>query len=243
MNYQYEGEILKERECTREVLKNEASSETKRSQCFETDILCMPTGTMNEEGQFANIVIKDEGRGQNLNSIQEGNEIVGSHVHGRAQLSESNGFQLTMKYKNKEDLAYDDDQELKETKEDIKHSYVRIGETEEKVIEDCRSLVADFEQPKKYLVIKSSNKTIGSYEFNADNLNVFTGIVEDNPSLAIVLSEFESCHTRNNYEEDAKHEDTMIEEVGRKMLLLENLLEKSESNCEWKPQVNKVLMF
>ena len=31
-------------------------------------------------------------------------------------------------------------------------------------------------------MIESSNKTIGSYEFNVDNLNVFAGIVEDNPS-------------------------------------------------------------
>ena len=40
-----------------------ASSETKRSHCFETDILCMSIGTKNEERQFSNIVIKDEGRG------------------------------------------------------------------------------------------------------------------------------------------------------------------------------------
>ena len=38
MNGQYEEEVLKARECLREVLKTEASSETKRSQCFETDI-------------------------------------------------------------------------------------------------------------------------------------------------------------------------------------------------------------
>ena len=73
-------------------MKTEASSETKRSQCFETDILCMSIGTKIEERQFANIVIKDEGRGQNLNSFQEGNETVESHVHGHAQLSERNGF-------------------------------------------------------------------------------------------------------------------------------------------------------
>ena len=32
----------------------------------------------------------------------------------------------------------------------------------------------------------------------------------------------------------------MLEEADKEMLLLENLLEKSESNCEWKPQVNKL---
>ena len=140
-----------------------------------------------------------------------------------------------MKTKNKEDLAYDDDQELKETKEDIKHSYVMLGEAEEKVIEDCLSLVANLEKPEKYLVIKSSNKTIGSYEFNADNLNVFAGIEEENPSLGVVVSEVESFQERHNDEEDVKHEDTMLEETNREMLLLENLLEKFELNCEWKP--------
>ena len=69
INAHYEEDILKERECLREVLKIEDSSETKRSQCFETDILCMSIGTKNEERQFVNIVIKDEGRGQNLNFV------------------------------------------------------------------------------------------------------------------------------------------------------------------------------
>ena len=49
MNAQYEEEILKARECLSEVLNTEASSETKRSQCFETDIFCISTGTKNEE--------------------------------------------------------------------------------------------------------------------------------------------------------------------------------------------------
>ena len=71
----------------------------------------MSTGTKNEEGQFANVVIKDEGRGQNLNSVLGEVEIVESHVHAHTQLSENNDFQLTAKAKNKEDLAYDDDQE------------------------------------------------------------------------------------------------------------------------------------
>ena len=65
-------------------MKTEASSETKRSQCFETDILCVLAGTKNEERQFATVVIKDEGRGQNLNSIQEENETIESHLHGHA---------------------------------------------------------------------------------------------------------------------------------------------------------------
>ena len=64
-----------------------------------------------------------------------------------------------------------------------------IGETEVKVIEDCLSLVADLEKLEKYLVIKSSNNTIGSYEFKfVDNLNVIAGCIEDSPSLGVVSS-------------------------------------------------------
>ena len=129
---------------------------------------------------------------------------------------------------------------MKETKEDIKHSYVMCGETKKKVIEYFLSLVADLEQPEKDLVIESSNKTIGSYEFNAGNLNVIAGCIEDNPSLGVVLIEVESFQARHNDEEDVKHEDTMLVEVDREILLLENLLEKYESNCEWKPQVSKL---
>ena len=62
MNTQYEEEILKERECLREVLNTEASRETKRYQCFESDMLCVFIGTNTEERQFCNVVIKDEGR-------------------------------------------------------------------------------------------------------------------------------------------------------------------------------------
>ena len=89
-------------------------------------------------------------------------------------------------------------------------------------------------------MIESSNKTIESCEFIADKVNVFAGIEEDNPSCEILLSEVESFQERHNDEEDVKHEDVVLEEAGREMLLLENLLEKSESNCAWKPQVNKL---
>ena len=32
----------------------------------------------------------------------------------------------------------------------------------------------------------------------------------------------------------------MLEEADREILLMESMLDKSESNCEWKPQVNKL---
>ena len=67
-----------------------------------------------------------------------------------------------------------------------------LGETEKKVIEDFLSLVADLGQQED-LMIESSNKTIGSCEFNADKLNVFAGCAEGNPFLGFVLSEEEKC--------------------------------------------------
>ena len=90
----------------------------------------MSTGTKNEEGQSANIVIEYEGRGQTLNSLLGEDETIKSHVHAHTQLSDSNDFHLSVKAKNKEDLAHDDGQELKETKEDIKHSDVMLEEDE-----------------------------------------------------------------------------------------------------------------
>ena len=48
------------------------------------------------------------------------------------------------------------------------------------------------------------------------------------------LKKTKGFQERYKDEEDFKHEYTMLEEDDREMLLLENLLEKSESNCEWK---------
>ena len=88
-------------------------------------------------------------------------------------------------------------------------------------------------------MIESSNNTIESCGFKADKLNVLPGIVEDNPSYGIFLSEDESFLVRHN-EEDVKHKYIVLEESNMEMLLLENLLEKYESNYEWKPQVNEL---
>ena len=66
------------------------------------------------------------------------------------------------------------------------------------------------------------------------------GIAEDNPSVGIVSSGAEVCLARHNEEEDVKHEDAMLEEAEREILLLENLLKESESNCELEPQVSKL---
>ena len=65
-------------------MKTKASCETKRSQSSKSDNLCVLVGTKNEERQFSNIVIKDKGRGQNMNSIQEEKETAESQLHGNA---------------------------------------------------------------------------------------------------------------------------------------------------------------
>ena len=54
------------------------------------------------------------------------------------------------------------------------------------------------------------------------------------------LKRIEGFQERHKDEEYFKHEDTFLEEADRDMLLRENLLEKSESKYEWKPQVNKL---
>jgi len=130
-------------------------------------------------------------------------------------------------------LAYDDSQEQEEVKENIKHSDVMLEEAEKKTIEDFRSLVEDLEQQKD-LMTESSNRTTGSYGFEADKLCVIASIVEDNPSYGTVLSEVESCLARHD-EKDVKHEDTVLEEADKEILLLENLLKEFESDCELEP--------
>jgi hypothetical protein len=86
---------------------------------------------------------------------------------------------------------------------------------------------------------KSSNKTIGSYGFEANNPNVIAGIAEDNPSYGTVLYEAEICLARHD-EEDVKHVYVVLEEDNKEILLLENLLKESESNSELEPQVNEL---
>ena len=104
MNPQWEDEILKASGYKGEDLKIEASSEAKRSQCFETDILCMFAGTMNELRQSAKIVTKNEGKGKNLNSVQEDDGTTESHSNAHAQLSESVSFQHVTKAESRKRL-------------------------------------------------------------------------------------------------------------------------------------------
>ena len=135
-----------------EDLKTETSSEAKRSQCFKYDILCVFAGTMNEKNNFVNVVIKNEGGGKNFNSVQRNDEIVVSHANSLTLREEGDAFQHTVKVESKEVLVYVDGQELKETKEDIKHSIAMLEKTEKKVIEDFLSLVGDLGQQEDLMI-------------------------------------------------------------------------------------------
>ena len=78
------------------------------------------------------------------------------------------------------------------------HHYVMVIETMEITLEvekknsgDFLSLERDLELQKEDLVTRSSNETIGSCNFEIDNLTVFIGVAEDSPSLGVVLNEDE----------------------------------------------------
>ena len=73
-----QGEFLGESED--EDLKTGTSSETKRSDDFKSDNLCMFAGETCKEGQFSDIVIKEKEDQQNLNSVLEEDEIDRSHI-------------------------------------------------------------------------------------------------------------------------------------------------------------------
>ena len=64
---------------------------------------------------------------------------------------------------------------------------------------------------------------------------MFAGCIENNLSLELISSKGEVCSAKHNEEEDVKYEDTVLEEADREIYLLENLLGKSESNCEVEP--------
>ena len=71
-----QGEVMREDE----DLKNKTSSEAKGSHGFKSDNLCMFASETCKEGQFADIVIKEEEDKQNQNSVLEEDEIDRSHI-------------------------------------------------------------------------------------------------------------------------------------------------------------------
>jgi hypothetical protein len=75
---------------------------------------------------------------------------------------------------------------------------------------------------------ESSNKTIGSWDFKDDNLNVIVGIVEDNSSYGTVLSEGVSCQAR--HEEEFFVEEDKDELLQQEEFINSFLNEGSNSN-------------
>ena len=126
-------------------------------------------------------------------------------------MNESNSFQLIVEAEINKDLAHNDGQELKELREDSNHSRVMLEIDEKKTIEEFMCLIANLEQQKEDLMIESSNKTIGSCEFKADKLNVFTSCMEDNSSFGVVSSKAEVWLARHNDKENVKYEDIALE--------------------------------
>jgi hypothetical protein len=69
---------------------------------------------------------------------------------------------------------------------------------------------------------------------------VYAGCATDNPFLRVVSSKAEVCPAEHNEGEHVKHKDAVLEEAEREILLLENLLKKSESNWKLGLQVEKL---
>jgi hypothetical protein len=257
-----QGQILGEDED-----ESEGIDEIQESHIFKSDKLFMNAGFagVKNEGQLSKTVMKIEGdgnmfskpteeehgqilvtrksetvlstadnkheelnaitEGQNMNSFLEEKEIVKFHTHAHAQLNRRDSFQSTMRVEKKEEINY---------------SKAMFEKVEEKTIEDFLNLIEYLEQQKKELMIESSSKTIESYEINANNLSVYAGCATDNPFLGVVSSKAEVCPVGHNEGEHVKHKDAVLEEAEREILLLENLLKKSEPNWKLGLQVEKL---
>lgn len=134
MNSQLKEELLRISEYLEEYLKTETSSDTKRSYGVKFDNLHMFAGGTFEEGQFADIVIKEEGDMQNLNSIMKEDWIARSRINVNTQLGRSVSFQHILRGKSKGSLAYDDGKKKQEVEKDIKQP--SGGLKEEKYIKE-----------------------------------------------------------------------------------------------------------
>lgn len=110
MNARLKEELLRISEYQEEDLKTGTSSEAKRSYGVKFDNLCMFVGGTCEEGQFVDIVIKEEEDMQNLNSVLKEYGIARSHIKVYTQLGRSVAFQHIVSGKSKESLANDDGQ-------------------------------------------------------------------------------------------------------------------------------------
>ena len=176
-----------------EGLMIETLREAKRSTDFKSDNLCMFAGIKHDGGQFPDIFIQEKEKKHNFNFVLKKDETIRSHMEAHTRLKEEVIFQHTAKVESRGRLAHIDSQKKTELRKGgIKHIYAMLEEDEKKNIEDFHSHVKDLEQQEEYLMNEPPNKTIGSCDFETDNLSVFAGIAEDNPSYGHVLSEVET---------------------------------------------------
>ena len=109
---------------------------------------------------------------------------------------EGDVFQHAMKAENRKYFTYDDGQEQKEAKEDVKPLTDMLEEDGKKGSEYFMSLEWGLEQQEEGFVTGSSNETIGSSDFEIDILTVFAAIAEGNLSLGFALNEVENFQAR-----------------------------------------------
>jgi hypothetical protein len=88
-----------------------------------------------------------------------------------------------------------------------------LEEAEKKSIEGFLGPEKDLEQQED-LMIESSSEIIGSCDFEIDNLNVFAGVAESNPSLGVALKEVENCQAR--YDEECLSDEDQVELLQQK---------------------------
>jgi len=223
-----QGEVLGEDE----DLKTETSSETKRSHGLKSDNLCMFAGEPCKEGQFVDIVIKDEEDRQNLNYVLKEDEIDRSHVNACKQLGKSFTFQHVARTEGRGSLTHDDGQKKEEVEKDIKQPSGGLEEAEEKTIEIFLSHVKNLEQQKDFsrtlmfevvtrqeqflvkgdeiqseeLICEATVETVELYNFQIDNLSINAGIISNDEVLM-------KCNREIELLENSEY-DSMIAEEG-----------------------------
>ena len=142
---------------------------------------------MEDVTQHTDVLTKDlEGNSeQHTDMLSEEEEILETYI-----FNVDNSY---VNYAGKEGQQMKNEREtmLAENIVEDHHSNMVIGtmKAEKKDGGDFLSLERDLELQKEDLVTGSSNETIGSCDFEIDNLIVLTGVAEDNPSLGVVLKE------------------------------------------------------
>ena len=124
-------------------------------------------------------------------------------------------------------MAHDDEKKKEKVENDIKQPSEVLEEADKKTIEDFLSHEEDLEKWQEDLVTRSSNETFGSCDFEIDNLTVFVGVVEGNPSLEIVLNELDNFQAK--YNDECRSHEYQVELLQDKEFINSLLSEQSIS--------------